>query len=188
MGVECDRHGNTSADGSSNGYAFFFKPNHSELFLIPQAALDANYNLKQDYGGDIRRPEGIRGRVWAGGLLLLLFSFAWPPQKIKVWLVGDSTMADKEVRAFLETGWGMPFANFFDSTIVVDNRAENGRSTKSFIAEGLWAKVLDGLQEGDYVLIQFGHNDEGKEKTGRYTTLGKNSKAGPYALRYGNEE
>ena len=64
----------------------------------------------------------------------------------------------------------MPFTYFFDSTVVVDNRAKNGRSTKSFIAEGLWQPVLDNLQEGDYVFIQFGHNDEGKEKVGRYTT------------------
>lgn len=103
--------------------------------------------------------------------LLLLMSFIVPQtRKTKVWLVGDSTMADKEIKAYPETGWGMPFETFFDSTIVVDNRAKNGRSTKSFIDEGLWAKVLDELQEGDYVLIQFGHNDEGKEKLGRYTT------------------
>jgi len=92
------------------------------------------------------------------------------PKKITVWLIGDSTMANKEVKAFPETGWGMPFANFFDSTVTVDNRAKNGRSTKSFIAEGLWQPVIDHLSEGDYVLIQFGHNDEGKEKVGRYTT------------------
>ncbi len=93
-----------------------------------------------------------------------------PPKKITVWLIGDSTMANKEVKAFPETGWGMPFANFFDSSVVVDNRARNGRSTKSFMAEGLWQPVIDHLSEGDYVLIQFGHNDEGKEKVGRYTT------------------
>ncbi len=92
------------------------------------------------------------------------------PKKITVWLIGDSTMANKEVKAYPETGWGMPFANFFDSTVTVDNRAKNGRSTKSFIAEGLWQPVMDHLSEGDYVLIQFGHNDEGKEKVGRYTT------------------
>jgi lysophospholipase L1-like esterase len=109
-------------------------------------------------------------RRWAVGLLMLM-SFVQPAQnKTKVWLVGDSTMADKEIKAFPETGWGMPFATFFDSAVVVDNRAKNGRSTKSFIDEGLWSKVLDGLQSGDYVLIQFGHNDEGKEKVGRYTT------------------
>jgi pectinesterase len=79
---------------------------------------------------------------------------------LKVWLIGDSTMADKEIKAYPETGWGMPFANFFDSTVRVDNRAKNGRSTKSFIAEKRWDAVLQELKEGDYVLIQFGHNDE----------------------------
>lgn len=97
-------------------------------------------------------------------------SFSFPEKKTKVWLIGDSTMANKEVKAYPETGWGMPFAHFFDSSIVVDNRAKNGRSTKSFMAEGLWQPVVDNLHEGDYVFIQFGHNDEGKEKVGRYTT------------------
>jgi lysophospholipase L1-like esterase len=103
-------------------------------------------------------------------LSLFLLALVPPKNKIKVWLVGDSTMANKEVKAYPETGWGMPFANFFDSTVVVDNRAKNGRSTKSFIAEGLWQPILDNPSEGDYVFIQFGHNDEGKEKVGRYTT------------------
>jgi lysophospholipase L1-like esterase len=104
-------------------------------------------------------------------LFTLLCSFALPQQKkITVWLVGDSTMSKKEIKAYPETGWGMPFAGFFDSTVEVQNHAKNGRSTKSFRAEGLWQPVMDKLSEGDYVFIQFGHNDEGKEKVGRYTT------------------
>src|SRR3954466_11726831 len=102
-------------------------------------------------------------------ILLSIFSFL-PEKKITIWLIGDSTMSIKETKAYPETGWGMPFAFFFDSTVQVDNRAKNGRSTKSFIAEGLWQPVVDQMQEGDYVFIQFGHNDEGKEKVGRYTT------------------
>ncbi len=89
---------------------------------------------------------------------------------ITVYLIGDSTIADKRASAFPETGWGTPFKSFFDSSVVVDNRAVNGRSTKSFLEEGLWKKVVDRLQPGDYVFIQFGHNDEVKEKVGRYTT------------------
>jgi lysophospholipase L1-like esterase len=92
--------------------------------------------------------------------LLLLMAFEVPPKKIKVWLIGDSTMSIKEVKAYPETGWGMPFVHFFDSTVIVDNRAKNGRSTQSFIDEGLWKPVADNLSEGDYVFIQFGHNDE----------------------------
>src|SRR5690242_9880001 len=94
-------------------------------------------------------------------LLITLLSFSFPDKKdIKVYLIGDSTMANKEINAYPETGWGMPFCAFFDSTVTIDNRAKNGRSTKSFMAEGLWQPVVDQLQEGDYVLIQFGHNDE----------------------------
>ncbi|HXD77771.1 MAG TPA: pectinesterase family protein [Puia sp.] len=104
---------------------------------------------------------------------LLLIAFLPREKKIRIWLIGDSTMANKEAKAYPETGWGMPFAGFFDSNVSVDNRARNGRSTKSFLAEGLWQPVLDSMQPGDYVLIQFGHNDEGKEKTGRYTTPGE---------------
>ena len=102
--------------------------------------------------------------------IVLLTAFAMPPKnKIKVFIAGDSTAANKEVKAYPETGWGMPFAYFFDSTVVVDNRAKNGRSTRTFISEGLWQKLIDDVHEGDYVLIQFGHNDEVKEKTDRYT-------------------
>ncbi|MEI9806840.1 MAG: rhamnogalacturonan acetylesterase [Bacteroidota bacterium] len=101
---------------------------------------------------------------------LVIMAFGLPAKKkITVWLIGDSTMSVKEKRTYPETGWGMPFAGFWDSTVTVDNRARNGRSSKSFIAEKLWQPVLDHLQEGDYVFIQFGHNDESKEKGERYS-------------------
>lgn len=109
-------------------------------------------------------------------LLLLFFpvltAFLVPedPSKTRVYLVGDSTMADKDSHKYPETGWGMPFRYFFDTTVVVLNRAVNGRSTKSFLAENRWQPILDSLREGDYVLIQFGHNDEAKEKKERYTS------------------
>ncbi len=100
-----------------------------------------------------------------------LLSFVQPiKKKIKVYLIGDSTIAIKETKSYPETGWGMPFVYFFDSTIEVDNRAKNGRSTRTFISENRWQPVADSLQEGDYVFIQFGHNDESKEKTDRYVT------------------
>ncbi len=104
-------------------------------------------------------------------LMLLLTAFALPPQKkVKVFLAGDSTIAIKEPRAYPETGWGMPFVYFFDSTVQIENRAKNGRSTRTFIEEGLWQKLIDDLSAGDYVFIQFGHNDESEEKKDRYTT------------------
>ena len=101
--------------------------------------------------------------------LLALLGFTRPADPITVYLIGDSTLSIKRVSAYPETGWGMPFANFFDSSVTVDNRAMNGRSTRSFIEENRWQSVLTTLHEGDYVLIQFGHNDEVKTKN-TYTT------------------
>jgi lysophospholipase L1-like esterase len=97
-------------------------------------------------------------------LLLIFFTvmaFSLPPKKkITVWLIGDSTMSIKETKAYPETGWGMPFVYFWDSTVRVDNRAVNGRSTRTFMEENRWVPVVNTMQEGDYVFIQFGHNDE----------------------------
>lgn len=104
-------------------------------------------------------------------LIMGLF-LAWTvpeEKKTTLWLCGDSTMSIKESRYYPETGWGMPFVYFWDSTVRVENLAKNGRSTSSFRNEGLWQKVLDGAKAGDYVFIQFGHNDEVPTKK-TYTT------------------
>lgn len=90
------------------------------------------------------------------------------PDSITVYLVGDSTMSDKEVRAYPETGWGMPFPVFFNETVTVENHARNGRSTRTFLEEGRWEPIVNNLQEGDYVFVQFAHNDEVPSK-GSYT-------------------
>ena len=104
-------------------------------------------------------------------IALMMTAFALPSKKkIKIFLAGDSTIAIKEAKAYPETGWGSPFAYFWDSTVTVVNKARNGRSTKSFIKEGLWKSIMDEAQEGDYVIIQFGHNDESKDKGERYST------------------
>lgn len=94
------------------------------------------------------------------GIALLAFVLKPVNKKITIYMVGDSTMSIKEKKYYPETGWGMPFAHFWDSTVVVDNRAQNGRSTQSFLSEKRWGSVMETLSEGDYVFIQFGHNDE----------------------------
>jgi pectinesterase len=107
-------------------------------------------------------------------ILLLTFStlFFIPQQKsITVWMIGDSTMANKQEKAYPETGWGMEFGQFFDKSVTIDNRALNGRSTLSFLNENKWQPVVDNLKEGDYVFIEFGHNDEKIDKPGIGTTL-----------------
>jgi len=105
-------------------------------------------------------------------LALGLGLLANPQKRITIYLAGDSTMAPKEAKARPETGWGERLQQYFDSTQVrIDNRARNGRSSKSFITEGLWQRIADSLQAGDYVFIQFGHNDESPDKgPERYTT------------------
>ena len=90
-------------------------------------------------------------------------------KRITVFTIGDSTMANKKAEVAPETGWGQAFPAFVDETVVIKNRAVNGRSTKSFITEGRWKAVLDSLQAGDYVFIQFGHNDEKIQDSTRYT-------------------
>jgi len=101
----------------------------------------------------------------------ILFTMLLPDKKkIRIFLAGDSTMSIKETKAYPETGWGMPFVYFWDSSVKVVNRAKNGRSTKTFLSEGLWKSIYDEAAEGDYVFIQFGHNDESKDKGERYST------------------
>lgn len=92
--------------------------------------------------------------------LVPLLAFMLPQKKVEIFLAGDSTCAIKETKAYPETGWGMPFVYFWDSTVQVVNLAKNGRSTSSFRREGLWDKIMNECSKGDYVLIQFGHNDE----------------------------
>ena len=103
-------------------------------------------------------------KIIIGILMVVTLLSATPPKKMKIWLCGDSTIAIKQTTAYPETGWGMPFVYFWDSTVLVNNLAKNGRSTKTFISEQLWQQVLDGAEEGDFVFIQFGHNDEVPEK------------------------
>jgi lysophospholipase L1-like esterase len=102
--------------------------------------------------------------------ILLLCSMAFAQQPITVFLAGDSTMAEKLSNKRPETGWGEQLQGFFDETKVkVENHAQNGRSTRSFIAENRWQAIVDKVKDGDYVFIQFGHNDE-KVGTDRYAS------------------
>ena len=110
-------------------------------------------------------------KIFSISILALAIGFNLPEKtKVTIFLAGDSTMSIKDIKAYPETGWGMPFVNFWDSTVKVVNRARNGRSTKTFISEGLWKSIMDEARAGDYVFIQFGHNDEAVEKKERYAT------------------
>ena len=106
-------------------------------------------------------------------LVLILMSFVLPPKKIKIYLIGDSTVSNYPKAQRPMTGWGMPFANYMDATVTVDDRAVGGRSSRNFLEENRWKPIADSLNAGDYVFIQFGHNDEAKEPkyAARYTSV-----------------
>ena len=110
----------------------------------------------------------LLGTLVAATPLVAALAFRAPP--ITVWLAGDSTMAQKQPDKRPETGWGEALQPCFDSSEVrIANRAVNGRSTRSFVAEGRWQAIIDSLHAGDYVFIQFGHNDE-KVGTNNYSS------------------
>lgn len=109
-------------------------------------------------------------------IALVLPVLAWaqaPSDTITVFMIGDSTMANKPLdKENQERGWGQMLPMFFEGAIKVDNHAVNGRSSKSFIDEGRWEKVREKIRPGDYVIIQFGHNDEKAKSSDRYTVPG----------------
>ncbi|NDP26876.1 MAG: rhamnogalacturonan acetylesterase [Flavobacterium sp.] len=103
-------------------------------------------------------------------ILLLLISLNCFAQKPTIYGIGDSTMANKiKPEENPERGWGQMLPLFFNDNITIDNRAVNGRSTKSFIAEKRWDDIYKILKKGDYVFIQFGHNDAKEKDSLRYT-------------------
>ncbi len=89
---------------------------------------------------------------------------------VRIFMAGDSTMADKDSVAYPETGWGMVLPSFFNENVVIENHARNGRSTRTFISEGRWEKMMAKVSAGDFVFIQFGHNDQSENKPDRYTS------------------
>lgn len=106
------------------------------------------------------------------GLLFVLTAFTPAKRNITIFTIGDSTMANKKLEGGNpERGWGQMLSRYFTDDITIDNHAVNGRSSKSFINEGRWDAVLSKIQKGDYVFIQFGHNDE-KDDPNRHTDPG----------------
>ncbi|HEX8549994.1 MAG TPA: rhamnogalacturonan acetylesterase [Abditibacteriaceae bacterium] len=90
-----------------------------------------------------------------------------------LFLIGDSTVNNGTKG---QQGWGTSLAPFFDTAkINILNRARGGRSSRTFLSEGLWAKVLEEIRPGDTVLMQFGHNDGGSPRTSYRASLKGNS-------------
>ncbi|PTN09800.1 rhamnogalacturonan acetylesterase [Mangrovibacterium marinum] len=129
-------------------------------------------------------------------VVLVLLAVACQPQTqdedkrpAKVYLIGDSTVADYtqdddyQSKRYPITGWGQVFqplmtkdslakvAIISADSVLVDDRAKGGRSTRTFFQEGRWRAVYDEMQPGDFVLMQFGHNDAAESKPERYVNI-----------------
>ena len=115
----------------------------------------------------------MKNRLLLLFIVFILFSaFRADKPVLTIFTIGDSTMANKNLYGGNpERGWCMVLPGFFSEDIRIDNHAANGRSSKSFISEGRWAKVISQVKKGDYVFIQFGHNDEKADST-RHTDPG----------------
>ena len=108
--------------------------------------------------------------ILASLFMLLFVAATLPNEEIRptLFLCGDSTMANKQPIDAPETGWGMILPEYFTDALKIQNHAVNGRSTKSFRTLGHWKGVIDQVKAGDYVLLQFGHNDSKESDTLRY--------------------
>lgn len=111
-------------------------------------------------------------------IFILLFSFfgiitqaqkATQQNEITIFMIGNSTVADKPYGdGNPEKGWGQVFPLYFKEGIRIENHAVNGRSTKSFIDQGRWEVVRQKIDPGDFVIIEFGHNDAKEEDSTRF--------------------
>lgn len=134
-------------------------------------------------------------QYFSGLLLVFTLLFGFQQDRITtVYLIGDSTMADysnnyDEGKDYMKTrypitGWGQVFQPVMNKknlsklshiiktdSVVVDDRARGGRSTRTFFEEGRWSSVHKNLKKGDLVLMQFGHNDAAENKPERYVTV-----------------
>ena len=101
-------------------------------------------------------------------LILLLIMFAMLLANINaqttIWLIGDSTVSNYSQKRYPLTGWGQKLNLYCKKQVKINNRAIGGRSTKSFIKEKRWSVILPLMKKGDYLFIQFGHNDQKKNK------------------------
>ncbi len=121
----------------------------------------------------------FKSTLLAAGMLVSTSMMA-----IKVHTIGDSTMATYSESTTVTRGWGQMFQQFFTAAVTVNNRAKSGASSKSFYEEAAyWESVKKQIQPGDYVLIQFAHNDEkndgmdGDEVKAYYESIGDQAKA-----------
>lgn len=105
----------------------------------------------------------------AGVVLIAFFAIGASKKNTRIIMVGDSTMA--AVADNSACGWGQEFSSFLDSTVTVDNFAQPGLTAKIILANGYWNEIVQKIQKGDIVLIQFGYSDFTSNTDQRYATI-----------------
>lgn len=110
-------------------------------------------------------------KIWILVLLCSSVLLAFKAErKPVIYMIGDSTMADKVLaKEGPERGWGQMLPGYLSPEVAVGNYAKNGRSSRSFRGEGIWDQVIPQVKDGDYVFIQFGHNDQKIKSSDRYS-------------------
>lgn len=102
-------------------------------------------------------------------LSVFLIAIALSSHAATIYLIGDSTVCNYTAARYPLTGWGQVINNSFKTSITISNKALGGRSSMSFYVQGYWTPIKTALKAGDYVFIQFGHNDEAVDDPTRYT-------------------
>lgn len=129
--------------------------------LVPVRFIAEALGMTVQWNGDIQKVTIKRGgneAVVTGAV----------KENVRIFIAGDSTAQSYRDNMAPQAGWGQMLGLFFDDSVEVVNRAIAGRSLKSFFDEGRWASILDEAESGDYVIIQFGHNDGAWNKPERY--------------------
>ncbi len=138
---------------------------------------DAGDTVPITFADSVKLPDGadfdsasLKVFLWNAQLAPMMEPVVYPvlgdvyEDRATIYMIGDSTMCNYSASYYPRAGWGQMLGNYFDETkVVVDNRAVSGRTTKWFKDKGEFDKILATIKPGDYLMMQFGHNDQ-KEK------------------------
>jgi rhamnogalacturonan acetylesterase len=106
------------------------------------------------------------GRLFVLLIFIVASAFIYRQDKPTLYIIGDSTVRNDDATG--HRGWGSHIASYLDTTrINISNQAMAGRSTRTFIKEGRWDKVISAIKPGDFLIMQFGHNEGSKPDTSR---------------------
>jgi len=151
----------------------FIDKDEISSYAVESVAALVKEGIISGYGNKINT-KGHATRAETAVIVYKLYMFE-EYAEVTVYLVGDSTVSHYDEDLAPREGWGQEIGNFFTSNVKVENRAASGRSSLSFIEEGKFSPIKEEMKKGDYLFIQFGHNDEKNDSrhTDPYTTFKK---------------